>query len=180
MRKKERKNSQTLNDAQRKLVVDNLDYARRLSAKYAGIAISKGIDPQDIEQEASLGLCEAAMKYKEGSEAEFTSFAYNFCKHRIMVMLSPSEYTTEDDDVEAYDEHIVDDDEEQKALKERIARLHAVLGGKELQVITLIYGFEGDPMSFIEVAEMMHLTSARVHHLHDVALVKMEQVENSL
>ena len=72
------------------------------------------------------------------------------------------------------DEIPEDDEEVQEQQRLKVEAMMAVLNDKELKVVRLLYGFEGDSKDFKEIAVMMHIQVARVHQIYEKARTKME------
>jgi len=174
-----------LTKAQQELVVGHIPFAMNMGKKYAGLGRFKGIPMEDLQQEACYGLCIAAQKWSpspqpspkwEGVDttATFQTYAYKWCLKYIMMAINGETLSTFGDE-EVVD--IIDDDDEQAFAEERVKKVEAmmaVLNDKELKVVRLLYGFEGDSKDFKEIAVMMHIQVARVHQIYEKARTKME------
>ena len=64
-----RQNNETMNDGQRKLVESHLQMANAMVWKLRDC----GVGLEDLRQEGYVGLCEAAMRYKEESGSSFAT-----------------------------------------------------------------------------------------------------------
>lgn len=58
------------------LVRDNITFAKRIARKFYRKRINSGIDAEDYESAALLGLCSAAERYKPESGTSFQTFSY--------------------------------------------------------------------------------------------------------
>ena len=188
MKQKDKKSGQPLTKEQQLLVVKNMPLAENLAKRYAGLGRYKGIAMEDLQQEAFVGLCEAAARYDASRGADFKTYAYPWCRKYILMAIKGVPETA-DDDVEKLGILDADDpltgsgqvnDAEECAI--RVEALLAVLDKKEQQVICLAYGIEqkvgkgcGEPLGFKEIARKMQLHAGRVHQIYEQAMAKMEQ-----
>lgn len=69
---------------QQQLVAENVEYAQSLALRFSGC----GVPVEDLQQESCLGLCEAALRYDQENTASFRTFAYFWCRKRILLALS--------------------------------------------------------------------------------------------
>lgn len=72
-----------LDDAGRALVESNVNLVRWWSRRYFHRATQSGIDPDDVEQEAQLGLVEAAARFRPELGTKFSAFARPFIRGHI-------------------------------------------------------------------------------------------------
>lgn len=170
--KKKTNRVQSLNKKQCQLVEQNLDLTVNLSKRYAALAESRRIDRADLEQEAALGLCEAALRYNPSKNAEFRTYAFAWCEGRILNFINGHPEAV-NDDVEQLSEDVPDDDEREVFVL-RVGEMMSKLKEKERMVVCLIYGIESVPMDFAEVARSMCLSVRRVHAIYERAMVKLE------
>ena len=212
MEKKEKKGGvvpmKPLNDVQRQLVSDNVRFAMNIGRRFAGLGRLRGLDVDELQQEACYGLCIAALRYNMpvGDEgcgvdadretevtepavrvASFTTYAYNWCRKFVMMAINKEEPTLSADD-EGMDDILVADDangDDEQCGDPRVMRVQEMRGmlqKRERDVVCLIYGLSygedvanHEPKDFKEVAQLLHLSSARVHQLYEQALAKMER-----
>lgn len=70
------------------LTKENIEYAKALANKFGGTIKcdmhEKSITMDDLEQESLLGLCEAAERYDETLNIEFRTYAYIWCRKRVL------------------------------------------------------------------------------------------------
>lgn len=69
---------------QQQLVAENVEYAQSLALRFSGC----GVPLEDLQQESCLGLCEAALRYDEGNNASFRTFAYFWCRKKILLAVN--------------------------------------------------------------------------------------------
>lgn len=69
---------------QQQLVAENVEYAQSLALRFSGC----GVPLEDLQQESCLGLCEAALRYDQGSNASFRTFAFFWCRKKILLALN--------------------------------------------------------------------------------------------
>lgn len=179
---KRSKRQQHLTKSQQMLVVENMTLAMNMGRRYAGLGRFKGIPMEDLQQEACIGLCEAAMRFDSKRGADFKTYAYDWCKKYIMMAIN-GEPSTADEDVEMVADNMADDADEVRMTEERCRKVDAmmsVLEKRERDVICLIYGISQsskhatEPLGFKEVAARLQLSRTRVHQLYECAMVKME------
>lgn len=168
---------QTCDEAQRRLVEQHLTFARNLGKRYAAVGRMKGIPLADLQQEACMGLCEAALRYDPGKGVAFQTYAYLWCKKFITEAINRGMSADDFADVERLEEELTDEEEE--ADRERRAKVVILLGRlneKERLVIAWAFGLEGEPKGFKEIADETQVSRARVRQIYDRAMAKMELV----
>ena len=67
----------------RDLVVANLDVAEITAHRFAGLGRSRGVEEDDLRQEAYYGLCVAALKYDATKGARFRTVAFQWCRKMV-------------------------------------------------------------------------------------------------
>ncbi len=176
-------NGQSLTASQRQLVVTHLPLAENLSLKHAGLGKSKGIDYDDLYQEACLGLCEAALHYDPvKADSTFQTYAYNWCLGRVTRFITGEEYDgVDDEDVEGL-ELLDDSDSEVEANEQHALQVDALLGTlgtMERKIVCLVYGVGGsDPMDFRQIGRVLKIKTVRVRQIYDQALTKLQRTED--
>lgn len=165
------KRERRLTDERRQLVENYYAYAVHLSRRFAPLARSRSIPLEDLQQEACLGLCEAALRFNKNVKVDFMTYAYMWC-YKYIIATIRKQFINADEDMEFLPDIIADDDQEEARAKVR--KMMSVLNEKECAVIRLIYGFDGDCLNFSDVAQKLHLSPGRVHALYDNAMNKME------
>lgn len=162
-----------LTDAQRQLIVDHIDSANDIAKRYVRLVLKRGITLQELQTESCSALCEAALRFDPEQGTDFMAYAYHWCRKYIIAYIENWGYVAED--ITMLPEEIsADDGEAEEFQRERVAALMAVLNQQETMVVRLLYGFDGDPMDFGEVARLMHLSSRRIHQIYEKAMSKME------
>lgn len=194
-----RQNNETMNDGQRRLVESHLPMAKAMAWRLRDC----GFCQEDLRLEGYVGLCEAAMRYKEESGSSFATYAAHWC--RKMMLLAIERYGApmqlpqkarqairfyrvdrddspqgEDDTMsidrtlsEAYRER-EDEDLLRIGQQRRIADALECLTPMERQIVALSYGFETECLSLTETAASLGLSTARVSVLRSRALHKLD------
>lgn len=162
----------SLNDKQRMMVTENLSLAVNLSKSFAPLGEYYGVSREDLQQEASLGLCEAAMRYHPDQGAEFRTYAYDWCRKYIILGIRSAFHNSSNvDDVP--DADIIDMESDDECVL-KVAEMMNVLGDLERKIVRLLYGFDSDPMDFRQVSMTLNLNIRRVHQVYEKAMIKME------
>lgn len=65
-----------LTEEQQALVIENISFARKLSVQFARDRRSLGIEVEEFQSAALLGLCDAARRFDEVKGLQFRTFAY--------------------------------------------------------------------------------------------------------
>lgn len=71
-----------LTDEQRRLVVSHMEYAAKLAYSYRNCLLPT-LTPEDMIQEAYMGLCKAAAGFVPDQGAVFETYAYPFVVHEL-------------------------------------------------------------------------------------------------
>ena len=168
------KEIKTLTEAQLLLINSNMSFAENMGRHYASLGRENGISVEELQQDARFALCEAALRFDPTKGVDFKTYAYKWCYKFIMMSINGKMYYSEEQ-IDAQEVDIVDEEEETyKKYHQRVMKLMRLLNKKERRVVRMVYGFDGDAMSFDEVAKALHLTTDRVHDIYDIALTKME------
>lgn len=163
-----------LSKTQKEIIMEHIPYAKNIARQYVGCINRRGITLLHLETESCSALCEAALRFDPEKGTDFKTYAFVWCKKFIVAYLRNWGYY-EHEDVELVAEDVSDDEEDiQQEREQKAEAMMAVLSDKELNVVRLLYGFDGAPKTFSEVAEIMHLRTARVHEIYDKARTKME------
>jgi len=183
-----------LNDQQRALVVANMKHADKIAANYA----KRGVPIEDLQQEARLALCYAAMRFDPENGCSLATFSTLYingflCKfimrhgytsylsknQRIFVRVISLErlwHHDEDDDMN-WEELIGGEDDDEDAEREDAAELLNTLmkslTDEERELISARYGLEGDPVEVAEYAERMGISPSSVYRRCREILIKM-------
>ena len=157
-----------MSDMERKLVTDNIKYACKSALAYRG----KGVEYDDLVQEACEAMCYAAMRFNPKCEVKFTTFATKYINGRlaqfIMKYGMPSYLNYEqrvfikilsldkpvecDGELVRGSEFLRSDwdggDEERLSVFERLDKVMQCLNNEERELVEARYAFSGDKDSF--------------------------------
>ena len=161
--------TQALTPEQQQLVLRHLPLADNLSKKYAALGRSRGIPIDDLRQEASLGLCHAALQWDHTRTATFQTYAFLWCRKMILLAISHGNtYTSTYSDIpcDIGDEADTDSTERIHQLHRRMQRLT----DRQCQVISLFHGLDTEPMTWKQIAHVMNITPARCHQIYNQAI----------
>lgn len=89
--------NQPLSEAQCRLVEHNVGFARAMAVKYREVGMLKGISLADLEQEACMGLCEAAQRFDDSLQVRFTTYAAAWVKKYLLKAIDQEQYRSSDD-----------------------------------------------------------------------------------
>lgn len=89
--------NQPLSEAQCRLVEHNVGFARAMAVKYREVGMLKGISLADLEQEACMGLCEAAQRFDDSLQVRFTTYANAWVKKYLLKAIDQEQYRSSDD-----------------------------------------------------------------------------------
>lgn len=89
--------NQPLSEAQCRLVEHNVGFARAMAVKYREVGMLKGISLADLEQEACMGLCEAAQRFDDSLQVRFTTYANAWVKKYLLKAIDKEQYRSSDD-----------------------------------------------------------------------------------
>ena len=73
--------SQQLTETQKQLIVDNLEFAKKVAFKSS---VAKSLNYDDVIDLATEGLIKAATRYQPDREVKFTSFAYRVIQNHLI------------------------------------------------------------------------------------------------
>jgi len=165
-----------MNDQQRALVVENMDYARKIARKY----VRNGVLIEDLEQEAFLAMCYVAMRYDSSKNVSFVTYStlfvngclckyiMNHCQHsyfnrqqRVFVRMMSLEQMHGEDDGEAMNwEEIIadkpdDEAEERQRAYDMLDFIMGQLTAEEREIMNKYAGLDGEAMSIVDMAREM-------------------------
>lgn len=176
-KQKSRRKPDVLTDAQRQLIVDNMQFAINMGLKYSGLGRYHGVTVTEMQQSALFALCIAAQKYKPTRNADFKTYAYRWCQKYILLEINRRELTLMDDNTDVID----NDDDNDDDVTLHVSNMLDILNAKERQVVCLVFGIpqsdivqDCDPKGFREIASILQIKSARVHDIYECAMAKME------
>ncbi len=161
-----------------------------------------GVGLNDLQQEAGLGLCEAALRYDGKSEASFATYARHWCRKRMLLAIErygapmqlPAKERIElrfyslDLDTNSHDEEddgmadrlqsgICIEQDNSEAIRrgqlQRIDEAMACLTPQEQEIVRLVHGLDDKPMTTTEAATAMGLSKQRSSVIHRNALRKL-------
>jgi len=144
----------TLNPAQQTLVINTMEFAEKLANKLNMC----GLPQDELYSEAYYGLCEAASNFNPNKGASFSTYAYNYIKKYVLLLIDQyvndpifqsidSYYDDEDDNHECQlqvkdpydmDAHAC----ARSSRKYLLNSLRGILTAREYEVICRLYGFD--------------------------------------
>lgn len=171
---------------QQTLVEKHVGFAMNMGIRFRG----RGVSVEDLQQEACLGLCEAALRYDMTKEVDFQTYAYNYCLKFIMSALrheGNAPVVTDDGEVLTIYNEAEEDYFNGTSLGEmegcKVELLLASLSSIECRIISMVYGINtkdpsnpSEPMGLKAIAAKMKLPVIRVKQLYASAIDKMKQV----
>lgn len=161
-----------------------------------------GVGLNDLQQEACMGLCEAAPRYDAKSEASFATYARHWCRKRMLLAIErygapmqlPAKERIElrfyslDLDTNSHDEEddgmadrlqsgiCIEQDNSEAIRRGQLQRLDeamACLAPQEQEIVRLVHGLDGNPVTTTEAATAMGLSKQRASVIHRNALRKL-------
>lgn len=155
-----------------------MDMAENMAKKYLRIGKAKGISLGELKSSAYLALCEAAQKFTEAKQVKFSTFAYNFIKGQLLHDINSTQPHEELDDniVEDVNDNYIDLEEKWEIVSRAI---DTVLTQRERKVIRWKHGIDSEPLTFSEIARLMHLSKDKVMSIHKVAYGKLRKYVNN-
>ncbi len=187
-----------LNDQMRALVMQNIRFADKLAKNFNGM----GVEAEDLQQEARLAMCLAALKYDPEIGVKFSSFSVKYINGALTYIIKkyghPS-YLHEDQRVFciilSLDEDLSgdeDDDEitladmipadyngdeaERERVMDRVDEAMACLTDEERELIESLYAFSGDKdaLEHLRDAKYPSLTMNQMCYKCECAKKKMK------
>lgn len=191
------------------LTEDDFDFARRIAYKIgysflSGIGKEQTLQLEDLQQEAIMGMLEAASRYDDESVAELRTYAYSYIKKRVgetitkyrtpltvskrfsdtVTQMSIEAEGGEEERYNGMDKYLYQISKREEALCEhteeclsKVNRAMAVLSEREREVISLSFGLDdGEAHVSKDIAELLHISPARVCQVKERSLTKMERV----
>lgn len=185
-----------MTEEQRALAMENKRLAMHMANKYR----YSGVPVEDLEQEALLATCSAALYFDEQRDCLFSTFAtkcivvalskfvreflYQSCQPgganvRKDTMGTIRENSPGDDGTtdmgEAFDMPSDEEDRRQEKMAEAVRFLMDGLSERERQIICGRWGLEGDPMSFAYLEKKTGMTYATLRRCYNAAMSKMRE-----
>jgi len=186
-----------MNDQQRAMVVENMKYADRIAANYVG----RGMPIEDLEQEARLAMCYAAMRFDPSKGCTLVTFSTLFingwlCKfimrhgkksylskqQRVFVrIISLERLSTTDDDGDemSWEDTIAnpddDEDTDRAETAEMLNFLMTCLTDEERQMISTRFGLNGEDDSIAEKARQHGVSVTTFNARCNKILLKMAE-----
>lgn len=190
------KQKREMNDQQRQLVIDNINYADSIAAKYQ----NRGVLLDDLQQEARLALCYTAIKYDPDSDCKFTTYSTVFINGWLSKFVMRHGYKSyiskqqrffmriislnanaggENDENFNLEEVISDEAErEEKERREALETLDFImqhLTSEEQEIVSLHAGLESDPLEFKEMAKGMRISERSLRSMYRDIMNKMRE-----
>lgn len=165
-----------LNDEQRRLAERHLPFAQHMAQHYGAMARSKGISMDDLQQDAALGLCEAALRYDPAKGVSFRTYAYAWCYKYIMrTLLNEPLSSCGVECVADLDDVDISDEEASACLLRRVESLLSCLTQREQRIVSMLHGIGTQPHTMGEIARHLHLSLRLVTATYRTAVRKMKQ-----
>jgi RNA polymerase sigma-B factor len=165
---------------QAELIERHLPLARSIARRY----LRRGLDIEDLEQEAARGLVDAALSYDFSAHgAAFATYARPKCRMRIADAIAVSavvhgserferdpaseRWTRSPIPIDEYGFMPEDDDASADEMLEHVEAAMAECTGTQQAVIRLYRGLQGTELTMTEIAERMGISRRRAMAEHD-------------
>lgn len=177
--------------ARKTLIESNLRLVTKIARQYR----RPKIELLDLIQEGNIGLIEAVDKFDAEMGYRFSTYAVWSIRKAIQ------EFLGEENTIESLDS-IIEDDGEEVFLSEMIKDAETILGGpsceiidaqleqieeqqriferldtipeREREVLMMLYGFKGKPMSLQDIADQLGMSHERVRCIKNTALERLK------
>lgn len=162
-----------LTRGQQELIIKYLPWAENISKKYANYGKLKGLNIAELKSSAYVGLIVAAQKYNP-ERGKFMTFAFQYVKGQILRDINNVQvFENLDDSLNVVsEEQVTNNDEMWETLKNGI---DTVLSQRERKIINLAHGINAEPLTFTEIARLMHLSKDKVMHIHKSSFNKLKK-----
>ena len=162
--------SQPLTAAQAHLVADALPAAKAVAGRFAG----RGVEPEDLRQEACLGLCQAAPNYRPGEHpgVPFAAFSRRYVIRRLNTAVSRR--PTQRLKIEIEDPSSSVDLTRERAGHD-VEECLADLGGVDELFLRARYGFDGPVLTAIQIASLYRISPRTVRARLELAREKLRE-----
>lgn len=192
---KKNKTVKQLNDQQRAMVVENINYADKIARTY----LRKGVMLEDLEQVAREALCHAAMNFDPDKGCKLTTFATVFingclsryivrhCQHSyltkqqrnfVKVFSLEQLYCNEDEEI-GWEEKLCCDvageDSEEIETFEMLDFLMSQLTAEEQEIISKYAGLNGEAMTITELSAQMGISRMTMSIRCKAIMMKMAE-----
>lgn len=177
--------------ARKTLIESNLRLVTKIARQYR----RPKIELLDLIQEGNIGLIEAVDKFDAEMGYRFSTYAVWSIRKAIQ------EFLGEENTIESLDS-IIEDDGEEVFLSDMIKDAETILGGpsceiidaqleqieeqqriferldtipkREREVLMMLYGFKGKPMSLQDIADQLGMSHERVRCIKNTALERLK------
>ena len=177
--------------ARKTLIESNLRLVTKIARQYR----RPKIELLDLIQEGNIGLIEAVDKFDAEMGYRFSTYAVWSIRKAIQ------EFLGEENTIESLDS-IIEDDGEEVFLSDMIKDAETILGGpsceiidaqleqieeqqriferldtipeREREVLMMVYGFNGKPMSLQDIADQLGMSHERVRCIKNTALERLK------
>lgn len=177
--------------ARKTLIESNLRLVTKIARQYR----RPKIELLDLIQEGNIGLIEAVDKFDAEMGYRFSTYAVWSIRKAIQ------EFLGEENTIESLDS-IIEDDGEEVFLSDMIKDTETILGGpsckiidaqleqieeqqriferldtipkREREVLMMLYGFKGKPMSLQDIADQLGISHERVRCIKNTALERLK------
>lgn len=177
--------------ARKTLIESNLRLVTKIARQYR----RPKIELLDLIQEGNIGLIEAVDKFDAEMGYRFSTYAVWSIRKAIQ------EFLGEENTIESLDS-IIEDDGEEVFLSDMIKDVETILGGpsceiidaqleqieeqqriferldtipkREREVLMMLYGFKGKPMSLQDIADQLGMSHERVRCIKNTALERLK------
>jgi RNA polymerase sigma factor (sigma-70 family) len=177
--------------ARKTLIESNLRLVTKIARQYR----RPKIELLDLIQEGNIGLIEAVDKFDAEIGYRFSTYAVWSIRKAIQ------EFLGEENTIESLDS-IIEDDGEEVFLSDMIKDAETILGGpsceiidaqleqieeqqriferldtipeREREVLMMVYGFNGKPMSLQDIADQLGMSHERVRCIKNTALERLK------
>lgn len=177
--------------ARKTLIESNLRLVTKIARQYR----RPKIELLDLIQEGNIGLIEAVDKFDAEMGYRFSTYAVWSIRKAIQ------EFLGEENTIESLDS-IIEDDGEEVFLSDMIKDAETILGGpsceiidaqleqieeqqriferldtipeREREVLMMLYGFKGKPMSLQDIADQLGMSHERIRCIKNTALERLK------
>lgn len=166
-------------EAFNKLVKSNLRLVVFFANQYHKAYPSVEID--DLIAEGNIGLIEAIKKFELSHNVKFSYYASFWIKKYIIQFIQIDKPIQIKDDFQI---EILEQEENDFELDEfkkfQTQQIFKNLTEKEVQIIKMYFGFDGEELTCEEIADELGLTRQRISQIKNKALEKITQLKNQL
>ena len=170
------RSSQQLTETQKQLIVDHLEFAKKVAFKSS---VAKSLNYDDVIDLATEGLIKAATKYEAGREVKFTSFAYRVIQNHLIDNfkkdykdLLVSDFEDETSQQNLISNEMADHEQKQRLYEFLIENHH------DREINLLIHRYfnnEDKATTQSELTEFYNLSQAQLSYLEKKAKERVQQ-----